>query len=265
VVVGSNDELFYADKFAALFAGLNPAIPVTVQEGPGHLGMIADPAGVAAVASLWRQMAGIEHAQRFDNKVRDDMFAGMRGDKASFERAMKLIDDTLAGNPDHAQALVWRGDGRLFLAGQAFQRRAFADGIALSRQGEADMERAVILAPNDIAVRVPRATGLLPFARGLRVADRAAADRLTRTAIDDFAFVLAASASYWSKLDEHDRGELLGGLAEGWLQLGDRDQAAIWLDRMVAELPGTPYAQAAVLRRADPAAKASLTCLGCHY
>ncbi len=60
--------------------------------------------------------------QRFDFKVREDMFAGMDGDTAAFDRAMKLIDDTLATDPNHAEALVWRGDGRLFLAGQAFQR-----------------------------------------------------------------------------------------------------------------------------------------------
>ena len=85
------------------------------------------------------------------------MFAGMDGDTAAFDRAMKLIADTLAADPDHAEALVWRGDGRLFLAGQAFQRGAIAEGQALTGQGLADMERAVALAPNDIAVRVPRA------------------------------------------------------------------------------------------------------------
>ena len=57
--------------------------------------------------------------QRFDFKVREDMFAGMDGDTAAFDRAMKLIADTLAADPDHAEALVWRGDGRLFLAVQA--------------------------------------------------------------------------------------------------------------------------------------------------
>ena len=40
--------------------------------------------------------------QRFDFKVREDMFAGIDGDTAAFERAMKLIADTLAANPDNA-------------------------------------------------------------------------------------------------------------------------------------------------------------------
>jgi hypothetical protein len=33
---------------------------------------------------------------------------------------------------------------------------------------------------------------------------------------------------------------------------------------MSGELPGTAYDKNAALRRADPAAKVSLTCLGCH-
>lgn len=202
--------------------------------------------------------------QRFDFKVREDMFAGMDGDQVSFDRALKLIADTLAVDPDHAEALVWRGDARLFQSGQAFQRRAFAEGQALAAQGIADMERAVSLAPTSIAVRIPRATGLMPFARGMRAHNRAEADRLTKVAIDDFEFVITAVAPQWSAMKEHGRGELLGALADGWLQLGEVAKANVYLDRMTAELPGTPYARNAAQRRADPAAKAALTCLGCH-
>jgi hypothetical protein len=202
--------------------------------------------------------------QRFDFKVREDMFAGMDGDTAAFDRAMKLIDDTLKADPNHAEALVWRGDGRLFLAGQAFQRGAIAEGQALTAQATADMDRAVSLAPDNIAVRVPRAASLLPFARGMRPFNRPEADRMTRTAIGDFEFVVSASTPRWSKLGEHGRGELLGALADGWLTLGEATKANAYLDRMTSELPGTPYAKNAAMRRADPAAKVPLTCLGCH-
>jgi len=202
--------------------------------------------------------------QRFDFKVREDMFAGMDGDSVAFDRAMKLIADTLSADPDHAEALVWRGDTRLFQAGQAFQRGAVAEGQTLKAQGIADMDRAVSLAPNSISVRIPRATGLLPFARGMRPFNRAEADRLTRTAIDDLEFVVATSTPRWSKLGEHDRGELLGALADGWLTLGETTKANAYLDRMSSELPGTPYAKNAAMRRVDPAAKMPLTCLGCH-
>jgi len=202
--------------------------------------------------------------QRFDFKVREDMFAGMDGDTAAFDRAMKLIADTLAREPDHAEALVWRGDGRMFMAGLAFQRGNAAAGQKLFAEALADMERAVALAPNDIAVRVPRASGLLPAARALRGIDRGVADRLTRTAIGDFEFVLQASQCRWERLSEHGRGEVLGALADGWLMLGETAKAEVFLERMTTELPGTPYARNAVQRRADPSARVALTCLGCH-
>ena len=94
--------------------------------------------------------------------------------------------------------------------------------------------------------------------------NRPEADRMIRTAIADFEFVVAASTPGWSKLSEHGRGELLGALADGWLLLGDVDKARPYLDRMAAELPDTPYARNAALHRADLAAKVPLTCLGCH-
>jgi hypothetical protein len=202
--------------------------------------------------------------QRFDFKVREDMFDGMDGNKEAFDRAMKLIADTLAANPDHAEALVWRGDGRLFLAGEAFQRGAIAEGHKLAAEAVADMDRAVALAPGSIAVRVPRAAGLMPYARGLRRFDPAEADKLTRIAIGDFEFVLAASQPHWSTISTHGRGEVLGALADNWLAVGETAKADSFLDRMIAELPGTPYAQNAGKRRADPSAPVPLTCLGCH-
>jgi pimeloyl-ACP methyl ester carboxylesterase len=264
VVVGADDELFNADQFKPLFARLNPRISMTVVPGLGHLAMIGDPRGCAAIARAWQRLIGEEKAERFDFKVREDMFAGFDGDTDAFKRAMALIDTTLANDPDHAQALVWRGAARLFLAGQAFGRQAFREGQELQRQSLADMDRAVALAPNDIAVRIPRATALLPYARFERPFNRAEADRLTATAIGDFEFTLQASAPWWGRLGEHGRGELLGGLADAWLGLGDPAKAAPYLERMTRELAGTPYAKAAAARRADPTSKAPLTCLGCH-
>jgi non-heme chloroperoxidase len=261
VVVGSKDELFQAEQFQPLFAALNPRISVTVVPGFGHMDMITDPKACAAIAGQWQPLARVE---RFDFKVREDMFAGLDGDTAAFERAMKLIADTLAADPDNAEALVWRGDGRLFQSLLAFQCGAPAEGMTLYGQGLADMDRAVALTPRDISVRVPRGAALLPYARGLRPFNRAEADRLTNIAISDFEFVVEASTPWWDRMKQHGRGELLGALADAWLQLGNVDKARPYLERMSSELPGTAYDKNAALHRADPAAKAPLTCLGCH-
>jgi pimeloyl-ACP methyl ester carboxylesterase len=260
VVVGSKDELFFGDQFAPLFATLNPAIKVVMLPELGHMTMISDDRAVAEVTTLWR----LVNASRFDFKVREDMFAGFDGDKAALGRAMALIADTLTRDPDNAEALSWRGAGRLFLAGEAFRQQAMNEGLTLASQGVADLERGVALKPDSIGTRAARGPALLIYARGLRSFDKARADALTALAITDFDYILRANALGWSTLAEHDRGEILGALADGWLQLGESEKANAYLDRMIRELPGTPYATNAALHRADRTAKAPLTCLGCH-
>jgi len=267
VVVGERDELFNAAAFKPLFAELNPKIPVAVEPGLGHMQMIADPRGTAAVAMAWQRLAGappMQRAERFDRKVREDMFAGFDGDETAFGRATALVERTLAQTPDHAEALTWRGAARLFQAGQAFGRKAFVEGMRLQAEGLADLERGVALEPRSPGTRALRGPVLMIYAAGLRPHDRALADRLTTTAIGDFEFMMAREQPRWSGLETHDRGELLGGLAMGWLQLDDAAKAAPYLERMIAELPNTPYAKAAAERRSDRASKAALTCLGCH-
>ncbi len=58
----------------------------------------------------------------------------------------------------------------VFMAGQRSSVATLPRARKLYTEGLADMERAVALAPNDIAVRVPRASGLLPTARAVHVA-----------------------------------------------------------------------------------------------
>jgi len=266
VVLGERDELFNAAAFTPLFAELNPRIPVSVTPEVGHMGMIADPRGMAAVAAAWQRLADAavdRRAERFDMKVREDMFAGFDGDETSFQRAMALIDRTLAENPNHAEALTWRGSGRLFLAGQAFRRGAIAEGVKLQRAGLADLDRGVALS-DSVSTRAARGPVLMNYAAFVRPHDKAFADRLTATAIADFEFIVARAQPRWDGLATHDRGELLGALAQGWLQRDEPAKAEPYLARMIAELPNTPYAKAAAARRADPNSRAALTCLGCH-
>jgi hypothetical protein len=266
VVVGERDELFIAAAFAPLFAELNPKIAVSVEPGLGHLGMIGDPRGTAAIAAAWQKLADSaapRRAERFDMKVREDMFAGFDGDEDAFKRAMELINRTLATNPNHAQALTWRGSGRMFLAGQAFRRGAMAEGAKLQTDGLADLDRGVAL-EDSVGTHAARGPVLMSYAPFVRPYDKALADRLTKTAIADFEFVVARNQPRWAGLDGHDRGELLGALASGWLQLDQAPQAASYLERMIAELPNTPYAKAAADHRGDPRSKTPLTCLGCH-
>lgn len=49
--------------------------------------------------------------ERFDQLVRVDFFSGFNGDEAALARGLKKCDETLAKDPKHAEALVWRGTG----------------------------------------------------------------------------------------------------------------------------------------------------------
>ncbi len=56
VLVGEKDELFFADRFASVFATLNPSIPVRVTSGVDHMGMVLEPAAIAEAVSSIRSM-----------------------------------------------------------------------------------------------------------------------------------------------------------------------------------------------------------------
>ncbi len=57
IVIGSKDELFYADKYVPTLAPINKKISVSVQPGFNHLDMIGNPQAMFVLSMLWRQMA----------------------------------------------------------------------------------------------------------------------------------------------------------------------------------------------------------------
>src|SRR3954447_12577072 len=81
---------------------------------------------------------GAAPAERFDTAVRTDFFAGFAGDSARLQKGMEACEQALAKNPGHAEALVWRGSGLFFQAGQAFAAGDMARGGELSGRGLAE-------------------------------------------------------------------------------------------------------------------------------
>jgi tetratricopeptide (TPR) repeat protein len=200
--------------------------------------------------------------ERFDYQVRDDMFRAFGGNEAAFKNAMSIIDQTLSEDPDHAEALVWRGAGRYWKAGQAFAIGDVTGARDLATLAIADMDRAVALQPRAIGVLVPRASVLLPAARNQR--DPARARDLAARAATDFETVLAIRQPAFASLPQHNRGEYLSGLAESWALAGDQDKAEGYLRRILAELGGTPYAQRAAAKLANWDDRQPLNCQTCH-
>jgi tetratricopeptide (TPR) repeat protein len=195
--------------------------------------------------------------------VRADMFAGLAGDAERFARAMEACERTLAREPKHPEALVWHGAGLFFQAGQAFQQGEMAKGGPLWDRGLAEMNEAVSLAPDSLAVVIPRGAVLLQAARFV---PPSMAEPLLKTAVGDYEHVLALQRSYFQTLGDHAKGELLFGLADGYARLGDEPQARIYFERLIAEAPTSgqaPRGRAWIATGAVPPAQ-GLGCFGCH-
>jgi predicted Zn-dependent protease len=215
----------------------------------------------AAVAAFF--FGAVSRGQdRYDLKVRNDFFTGMMGDAAALERGMKAAEATLAENPKHAEALVWHGGGLYYLAGQAFMKGDPKKGMELAQKAIEEMDRAVELAPDDVAVRVPRGATLLTATRyqqGPHV------QALLERAAADFAHTYKLQASYIDKLGEHPKGELLFALADANARMGEKETARGFYERATKEMPGTVYAKyAAEWLETGKLEARKAGCLGCH-
>ena len=223
-----------------------------------HAGLAAAGLALTLASSLAQ-----EPPARFDLQVRADMFAGfLDGDEEAFERAIALCERRLAANPDDPEPLVWHGAGLMFRAGRAFAAGGREQGIAFDRQGFDEMNRAVALAPDSVAVLILRGAMLLATAKSMPAGARAR--EYIRIAMGDFEKALQHQQPFFAKLSTHGRGEMLGALADGWARLDDGEKSRAYLGRLVAELPDSKYAVAARARLDNPADRRPLTCLGCH-
>jgi len=220
----------------------------------GHFG-IAVAAAVGIVTS--------SHAQeRFDYQVREDMFRAFAGNAAALKSAMATIEEKLLNHPDHAEALVWRGAARTWMAGRALEAGDTAGAKAMAAEGRVDMDRAFALEPNNIGVLVPRAAVLLAVARNQPDATRR--QELAGHAADNFEAALALRRNAFDHLGQHNRGEYLSGLAESWALAGKEGTAERYLRRILAELPNSVYAERAAAKLANWADRRPLNCQSCH-
>jgi hypothetical protein len=202
--------------------------------------------------------------ERFDFLVRADFFAGYAGDQAALARAMKVCEETLAKNPKHAEAMVWHGGGLMFLAGQAFTKADLRKGTDLWDRGLNEMDQAVDLEPDNVGVLIPRGATLLAVSRFGSVPETRR--RLLQKGVTDYEKVIQIQKPYFNTLSGHARGELLFGLAEGWVRLGNNDKARTYFARIVDECKDSGrHPQAAEwLQKGTLASSSPMTCTGCH-
>jgi tetratricopeptide (TPR) repeat protein len=221
-------------------------------------------AGQAGAQAVQATQAKQAPDRGFEFSIRGDFFAGLAGDPLAMERGMKACDDALARNPKDAQALAWQGGGLFFRSKESFLAGDRAKGMEMRDRGLKQMEDAVALTPDNVAVLIPRAAILLSAAQ--HIPDAARARQYYQTAMGDYEKVLQLQAAEFPSLSVHARGELLGGLAEGWHGLGDPEKSRQYLHRMAKELEGTVYERKAaeVLSKSETAGPLGVTCQGCH-
>ena len=114
-------------------------------------------------------------AQTFES-LQKDFDAGMQGDSKAFKNAWKLSEELLAKNPKDAETLVLHGSATLFQAGQAFQTGNFGEGGKLWQKGQAEMDQAVKISPDNVNVLMTRGTTYLSASKQFPVKEEA--DRL---------------------------------------------------------------------------------------
>ena len=54
VVVGADDDFFYADRYAPTLNAIKPGIPVTIVPGLAHIPLIVEPEAVPAITKAIR-------------------------------------------------------------------------------------------------------------------------------------------------------------------------------------------------------------------
>ncbi len=210
---------------------------------------------LAAGAALFAQ-------ERFDKVVRDDFFAGFAGNREALERGMKKCEGILAVRPKDAEAMVWHGSGTFFRSGEAARSGDYPLSAELYKRGLDEMAAAVALAPDNVGVVIPRGATLLAASRGIPGEN---GKELLKAGLADYENVYRKQSAYFDQMSGHARGELLFGLAEGYLREGDPAHAHEWFAKLAAVTdPENGHLKQARAYLETGKLQGTASCVGCH-
>ena len=197
--------------------------------------------------------------------VREDIFAGfLADDMERFSRGEKNIQLLLEKRPGaKSDLLAWQGGATLYRAVRAYENNRPDEFQQNYRKALDLFSQARRLAPQNGGVAAVTGGSFVVFADRLPQENRAAA---WSQAYDSYQILWKQQAPFVDKLPVHIRGELLGGLAQSAQRTGRSEEMALYLDKILEVLGGTPYESVAKQWKKNPdtAAKASVTCLSCH-
>jgi tetratricopeptide (TPR) repeat protein len=197
--------------------------------------------------------------------LREDVFAGvLDNDMDRLARGEKNIAILLQKRPaDKAGLLAWKASTVMYRAilarddgrGDEFQAN-YDQAIGLLAQARK-------IGPNDLGVAAATAGMYAMLADRLPKNLR---DAAWATAYENYLALWKVQSGNVEQLPAHLRGELLGGLALSAQRTGKMKELADYLDKILAVMPDTKYAEAARAWRDTPNAAADnrITCLGCH-
>jgi tetratricopeptide (TPR) repeat protein len=223
-------------------------------------------AGLVTVAAAQSQQTPLSDSRlTVHTLLREDIFAGfMTDDMTRFERGEKNIQLLMEQRPDQkGNLLSWKGSALLYRAvianeskrADEFQRyyRQALDVFAEAKNQKSGNDGVAAITGGSFAL----------FADRLPNEYRAAG---WSTAYDNYQVLYKLQAPFVDKLPLHLKGEVLAGVAQTAQRTGRKEEAAQFVDKMLALLGGTPYEPMAKKWKANPesAASSSLTCMTCH-
>jgi tetratricopeptide (TPR) repeat protein len=188
------------------------------------------------------------------------------GSTEDLDRLARMVDDAIAANPKSAFPKFMHGVVVFGRSGAASKQGDLATAAKLYQASIAEMEEAVRWEPDNIGVRVPRGAVLITATRSMPAQ---MGKPLLESGLSDFEHVLRLQEQDGSfeKRSDHQRGELLSGLGDGWARFGKEDKAREYFQRIVKDLPGTIYqtrAQAWLDGKPEAKSPVFFTCSGCH-
>ena len=194
-------------------------------------------------------VSGLGAASWSTEQVEDDFVAAFQGDEEALARAMKVCEETLTTNPNHAEAKVWHGVGLYWQSGQAFMQGDNEKAFPLMQQGIAEMDAAVELAPDDPAVRMPRGMSMLESVRAM--GDNPMVPQLVAKGVLDLEKTIEVLGPGLDPLSPEERGQILFGLGELYTRQGDAEKARPLFERTVKVAAGTNWAKQAQAKLAE--------------
>jgi tetratricopeptide (TPR) repeat protein len=213
---------------------------------------------LAAFLSVAAQQTGL------DSQIVNDLFRGFGGDVTALKRGFDASTKRLAESPDDPEVLAWHGAAILSWSRQGALDADFGARVKMFQQATGEMDRAVMLAPDNARVRQARGVLLHIETPGMpRFANHPG---LVERAREDYQRLFDLHKDSLQKLSEHRLGELLQGLGDLNSRQGKVEDAERYYRMIQTSLPGTEYAKRANvwMSSKQPLVTSLTTCIGCH-